>query len=199
MDISTAASALQSIQGLAYSVIFLLFILEGPILNYVAAFAASLGAFNVFIILGLAIAGNVIGDVIYYYVGKFGKHALAKKRITKMLESNKIKKIEDRLKTWPGRTLAIIKLVPPLTPPGLLLAGVVNMPFKKYLMYSIIISAISCTFFTLLGYFSGKFFYLIYSQIKYWPYVAGITIALILIGWFIVRYVNKKLSKKAGL
>ncbi len=196
MDLSTAAGALSSIQGLTYSFILILFIIEGPILNYVAAFAASLGAFNVFIIFGLAVLGNFIGDMIYYYIGKVSHATIVKKYVKKSLNSKKALKTKKFLETHPGKAMALIKLAPFIPTAGLIFVGMTKMPLKKFLFYSLLINILSCAFITILGFYSGLLFGVIFKYIKFSAYLIALGVVVVLLSWLATRYFIKKLSKR---
>jgi membrane protein YqaA with SNARE-associated domain len=85
-------------------------IVEGTVTNTAAAFAASLGYFNIWIILVLAFLGDAIGDIIMYTIGYYGRRKMldrynlffkVKKSSLKKLESsipNSLKKSENSLK-----------------------------------------------------------------------------------------------------
>jgi membrane protein DedA with SNARE-associated domain len=198
MDFSTAASALSSVQNLSYLIVFLLIFVEGSITNYVAAFAASLGYFNVFIIFSLAIAGNFIGDVIFYSLGRAGKKTFLKKHFGKATHSIKAKKLAAYLHRHPWKAMLIIKVTPWLPTPGLILAGIVKMPLKKFLSYSLLICTITAVIVTFLGYYSGALFSLLYTYAKYGAYLAGALVVLCICAWFGIRFLQKRVAKKIG-
>jgi membrane-associated protein len=196
MDLSTATSAFASLQGIGYVLLFLMFLIEGPIINYVAAFAASLGFLNVFIILILAILGNIIGDLIFYFVGKLGKRVTIDKYLHRLLKPNKIKKIKEYFKNNLGKTLLVIKITPLIPAPGLILAGMSNVSLKRFLFYSFIISTITCSFITILGFYSGTGFSIIFDYFKYGAYLAGLFVIIILFfWWFVSKRVSNRIEK----
>lgn len=182
MDLSSAATAFTNIEHLSYVLIFLIFIIEGPITNYVAAFAASLGIFNVFIILILAIMGNVIGDLILFFIGRIGKKAVIEK-FTKSLHQEKLQKIKNYLINKPLRAFTIIKITPATPAPGLILAGTLDIKIKKFIFYSLIISTFYSLFFVMLGYYSGTAFNLIFKYFNYGAYIFGGVIILIIFSY----------------
>jgi len=194
-DFSTA-NALAYFENLGYLIIFLIFVVEGPITNFVAAFAASMGFFNVFIILILAILGNVVGDLIYFFIGRLGKDSFIHKYIKNSLTEDKVKRIEKYLKHHPGKTLVVIKLTPGLPVPGLISAGAAGMEFRKFLFYSVVISAVQCSFITLLGFYSGAAFTIIYKYFKYADYLAAALTIIIVTIWILARVLSQKVSEK---
>ncbi len=57
-----------------YPIMLLLMTLEGPIVTMVAAFLSSMGYFNIFAVFGLSVLGDVLGDIVLYFIGYFGGH-----------------------------------------------------------------------------------------------------------------------------
>lgn len=196
MDISNPANVLASIQGLSYFILFLLFVWEGPVVNYVAAFASSLGIFNVFIIFALAVLGNVVGDLIYYFIGKIGKKTVMDRYVKKSLKADKIKRIEQYLKDNPGKTIAVIKITPWLPTPGFILAGAMSMPLGIFIFYSFLISIATVTIITLLGFYSGALFAQIFNYFKYSAIVIAMLVVIVIGLWFLMKYIMQRISKK---
>ena len=194
MDLSNAQNALASIQHLSYAFIFVLFLIEGPVLNYVVAFAASLGFFNIFIVFLLGVAGNVVADLIYYYIGKIGKKNLIDKYL-KNINSQKIDKIKNLLKEHPRKTLLLTKITP-ISTPGLILAGAVEMPIGLFILYSFLISSMLVFIMMSLGFFSGAAFVTIFGYFKYGIYYAIISVLIIIILlWVITKKVSEKIER----
>ena len=194
MDLSTPATILTFLQHQGYLIIFLLFVIEGPMLNYVAAFAASLGFFNVYIIVLLAITGNVVGDLIYFGIGRWGKKVIVNRHIHARIQSSKIDQIRTFLHQHPGKALSLIKLTPPLTLGGLMLAGASEMTLGTFLLYSLLISTLYSGLITALGFFSGHAFMSIGSVIKYEPLLVGLSAIVVVALWYALRWITHKMS-----
>ena len=199
MDLSTAASALSSLENLTYVALFVLFLIEGPIVNYVAAFAAFQGFFNVWIVLLLAILGNDCGDLLYYFAGRIGKKIikLSKRLIEASSKLTRFQHLRDQLQDHAATSLFVVKITPVLTAPGLILSGVIKMPFWKYLLYCTMINILTCSFFTALGYFSGKFFSVVYDQVKNIAIVISVAVIVVIATWWGVRKLQQKMSERA--
>jgi len=196
MDLSTPVAALSYIQGISYVIMFCLFLIEGPIFNYVVGFASSLGFFNIFIVLLLAVAGNVIGDIIYFFLGRIWGTTLIKKYLERSINSSKTQKIKTYLKNNPGKTIFVVKTAPLVPVPGLILIGTTNIKFKNFLYYSIVFSVIQCMIMVFIGYYSGKLFGLLFSYVKYSSYLIGAFIILSIGIYFLIKYIMQKLSSK---
>lgn len=63
-----------------YFFMFIGIIIEGPIVTSSAGFAASLGYFNVWIVLLLSVLGNLIGDIAHYFFGRFFRKKIIDKK-----------------------------------------------------------------------------------------------------------------------
>jgi len=195
MDLSTPTTALATIQGFSYLLIFISFMIEGPILNFIAAFASSLGFFNVFIILLLAIGGNVTADIIYFYVGRFaGKRKAVQNYLHRFINSKKIIKVKDFLKNNPRKTIITIKITPIIPVAGIMLVGMTDMPLKKYLSISIWVDVVMCSIITALGFYSGALFNTILKYFDYGAYAIGAVVVLTILVWLLIRFILKKVS-----
>ncbi|MFH0837868.1 MAG: DedA family protein [Patescibacteria group bacterium] len=168
IDLSSTASILVFLQGAGYFALLLTMTIEGPVITAVAAFAASLGLFHIYYVFGLSVLGNLIGDVVYFSIGKFGRKVVIDRYLERFkVKKDTLEKIERDLKNHPGKAMAVIKIIPPLPTPGLILAGVMNMPFKTFLFYSFVISFFYSLFFAVFGFYAGQAFHLLtrYSRI----------------------------------
>ncbi len=197
MDIGDFYTALSVIQSHGYWIMFFVMIIEGPVITAAAGFAASLGIFNFYVVLGLSLLGNIVGDAIYFFIGKIGRMTVIDRYFKKFgLKRDKIKKIESSLRKHPGKAIALIKIIPPLPTPGLVLAGAANMPMKKFFLYSFIVSFFYSLFFSILGFYIGVAFDSISKYTKFMGYSILGLIILIAIGWWLYKRISKKIYNK---
>ncbi len=147
---------LESINDWGYPLMLLLMILEGPIATLGAAFLASMGFFNVFIVLTLSIFGDIVGDVILYYIGFFSRKGLILKK-RKFLKSNSgvIKVIKSSFKEKGAQIIFFTKVTTGLCYVTFILAGMIKLDFKKFLLFSILGGIVWSSFVVGLGYYFG--------------------------------------------
>jgi len=133
-----------------------LMILEGPIVTVIAAMLASLGAFNVFLVLIFSILGDVIGDVALYCLGyrfsmgfvrRVGKYV----GITEKL----VLRMQEYFKKHGGKTIFIVKSTTGLSWATFTAAGVAKMDFRNFLKNSIYGGIVWSGFLVAMGYFYG--------------------------------------------
>lgn len=174
-----------------YWIIFPLMIVEGPIITIIAAFLASLGSFNVFIIYILALSGNVIADIGYYCVGKFGgKRFLVKYGKYIGVNLNKIELIENHYNKHLIKTIIVAKVTEVLIVPTLISAGIANTDFKKFLIVSFLSEIFKVLIIVLIGYYFGKFYLIIDSYYKDFVIVMFI-IFVVIIAFLIHKRIKK--------
>ncbi|MBU6500590.1 MAG: VTT domain-containing protein [Patescibacteria group bacterium] len=178
-----------------YVVMFLLMLIEGPVVTAAGAFVAALGGnyFNIWIVLLLSILGNLLPDIAYYAIGFWGRQELINKyghyfHITK----ERVERLEKLYLEHVGKTLTLVKLVPVLATPGLIIAGVSKVPLKKYVWWSLAITLPTSGFYLILGYYFGAAYE---KVIRYLNYGSYFTIAIIII-FVIISYLHKKYGSK---
>jgi membrane protein DedA with SNARE-associated domain len=192
-NLSSFPLALAFVQNNGYFILFFFMVFEGPMVTSVAAFAASMGLFNIYLIFALSLLGNIVGDLIYFSVGKIGRRIFVNRHLNYFEASKKkVQKLESIMVSHPIKALATIKLVPNLAIPGLILAGAVNMRIRKFLVLSFIISFVYSLFFSLAGFYLGMTFG---DVLKYSHYAKEIIFCLIL-AVLIFFIIYNKFSKK---
>ena len=189
MDLTTFEGALAFVQTQGYIIIFLIMIIEGPIITTAASFAASLGYLNIWIIFALAVLGDLTGDTIYYAIGYFGRHKIIERYEHLFKASRKlIARTENHFKNHLGKTLLIAKITP-FAVPTLILAGASKVPLKKYITWCMIIILPKTIFFTATGFFFG---YLTNSLLKYYNDAGYVLVALV-VGVVLIYWGSRKI------
>lgn len=187
---------LELLQMQSYVIVFLLMILEGPIVTAIAAFAASFGLMNIWIILFLSIIGKLIPDVLLYLIGRFGRTGPVERFVNKLgISKSKIKNLERRLREHAGKSIVFVKLVPPFPVPGIILAGFAKVPFKKFFIISLVFNIIASVIFAILGYYFG---FAMNSILKYYNMLDYIFVFLAIFA-IILYIVYKKFLKKLAV
>lgn len=171
-------------------------LVEGPIVTYVAGFSYSLGFFNIYTLLILSILGNFLGDLIYFFIGRFSKKSFIDKYLNKLFKVNRMTKIKIYLQENPWKMLSLIKLTPPLPTPGLILTGTTNISTIKFFFYSFVISTIYSIVILFIGFYSGKAFNLLFVYIKNSEFWIAIVILFLIIFWFLFRLISDKVLNK---
>jgi membrane protein DedA with SNARE-associated domain len=197
---NTFASALTFVVSNGYSLIFLIMVFEGPIITTAASFAAEMGYLNIFIILGLALLGDMTGDILFYSLGRYGGNSFVRKYGKYIgIKKSTILLLEKGLKKHFVKTFAFVKFAPLIPPAGLMAMGILKTPPKKFIIYSFIITLPRSIFFTALGYFSAMASVNVTHYLKLAEYVPFILIGLIIAAYYIFEKFFEKYSRKHNL
>ncbi|MBS1959462.1 MAG: DedA family protein [Bdellovibrionales bacterium] len=128
---------------LAYPSVF--FILLGcgmgvPIPEDITLFAAGLASYygicDVWTMIGVALAGVLIGDSFIFWLGrKFGRRLMNKRPFRYFLDETKIEAIKKRLHNHGGKLLFSARFMPGLRSTIFFSSGMLHFPYRKLLMY----------------------------------------------------------------
>ncbi len=165
-------------------------IIEGPIVAFIAGTLASLGYFNIYVLVAFFFARDMAMDAIYYYSGFFGARTAFAKRMLQKMDMQE-KQMDDLRRIWeehPAKTMFIGKLSYGIAQAFIVAAGVVKMNIKKFFAYGALAAISQYGVLLALGYFFGNAFggttTAIVENIQY--VIAGGT--LILGGYYVFRW-----------
>lgn len=183
--------------GNSYALIFLAMLIEGPVVTAIAAFTAALGYINPYAVLILSILGNLIPDVIYYAMGYWGREGFVDKYGHYLgMNPKNIARLEKLIHEHSGKSLVVIKLVPFLATPGLILTGVTRMDIKKYILWSLSITIPVSALYFLIGYYFGDAYRTIVHYLNIGGYViAGLIVIFVIIFYYQRRFTEKLVAK----
>lgn len=160
-------SIFQFLHHYGYWMMLPLMIIEGPVVTLLAAMMASLGAFNVFVVLLFSILGDLIGDVAFYALGyRYGMGFV--RRVGKYIGITEtlVLKMEKYFAHHGGKTIFAVKSTTGLCWATFTTAGIVKMDFKKFVKYSFYGGIVWSSFLVIMGYFYGYLWREIRDYIK---------------------------------
>jgi membrane protein DedA with SNARE-associated domain len=173
-----------------YFIIFPFAVLEGPIITIISGFLASLGQLNFWLAFAVLAFGDLVGDSLYYALGRFGRERLIAKYGKYLgLDQNRIVQIEKHFETHPWKTFTFGKVVHGTGSAILVAAGLGNVPYFEFLGYNIPTTMANTFILITLGYYFGH----AYQRFNtYFEYVAviGFALLIILYIYFIKRTKN---------
>lgn len=150
-----------------YLIIFPMALAEGPILAITCGFLLSLGLLNFWLIYGILIAGDIIPDSIYYFIGKQSKKS---QFISKYIDKLGINKKSGALGTmWQKYTVKMMfvtKLTYGLSAALLVTAGIIAIPFRKFISLSTLVSFVQYAVFLGLGFYLGQSYNTFFKYVK---------------------------------
>lgn len=177
-----------------YLMMLPLMIIEGPVATIIAAMLASLGAFNVLVVLILSIIGDMLGDVLLYWAGYRWGMGFVKGFGSKMgITEKTVLKMENYFKNHGGKTIFAVKSTTGLCWATFAAAGIVKMDFKKFVKYSFFGGVVWSGFLVAMGYFYGY----LWREIKqYISWVGWIIVGVAVVSFVAITLYKKKQSEK---
>jgi len=190
----------QFLSHYGYAIMLPLMIIEGPVVTIIAAMLASLGAFNVFVVLILSIIGDMGGDIIFYGLGyKYGMGFVRHVGKYIGITENLVLKMEKYFERHGGKTIFAVKSTTGLCWATFTTAGIVKMDFKKFVKYSFLGGIVWSGFLVAMGYFYGYLWREIQVYIKW---IGWVIFGVVIISFaFITLYKNyqaKKILRENG-
>lgn len=194
------SSLLEFVQIHSYLIIFILMIVEGPIVTATAAFAASLGYLDIYYIFFISFFGNFIPDSILYAVGRLGRRKSVESLAHKVgLNQRRIQLVEDNLRKHAGKALTFGKISPFLPVATLVLAGFVRMPYGKFARIDAAINAVTTIVFIIIGYFFGINIKILLDYLNLGAYVLFLIIPLIALIYLLTKWISAKFRNDSYL
>jgi membrane-associated protein len=170
-----------------YFILFPISVIEGPIITIIAGFLSSLGIMNVFIAYAVVMAGDVVGDSGLYWIGRLGGSFFS--RYFKK-QNEKIERVKEYFTTHQQKAIALSKIFHGIGITGLLAAGSLKVPYKRYITICFLTTAAQSVVLITVGVLFGH----AYIQLnRYLNYYAAATIVIGLILIFIIAIRKLKL------
>ncbi len=196
-----------SISGLIvayrYWILLPLSFVEGPIIAFIAGTLASLGYFNVYILLVFFLIRDISVDALCYATGKYtAKTSFLRRWLHRLGITDE--EMEDIRLLWnhhPGKTMFFSKLSYGVAAGLIIVAGMVEMPFNSFILYGSLIALTHYGTLLFLGYFFGSAFGTASAILEKIQYIVGGGIIIFTIYYFFKKYVTRRLQeaeKQAG-
>jgi len=122
----------------AESGILMFFFLPGDSLLFVAGFLASQEHMNIWLLIGGGIFSAITGNMLGYAVGKHIGLRLFRNGDTRFLKVKHLKMTQNFYEQHGRMTIIMARFLPIIRTFAPFLAGVAKMPYKRFLIYTII-------------------------------------------------------------
>jgi membrane protein DedA with SNARE-associated domain len=193
-DMSFLQQVLGFLSFSRYAVVFVLCIVEGPVVMITSGFLYRLGQFSLLPLYFSMVGGDFVADLGWYAVGRFGAWPLIDRygkyfNITPKI----ILRVEKRFKTYQNKILFISKITMGFgfALATLIVAGLLRVDFKKYALLNFLGGFIWTAFLIAIGYFFGNVYDVLAGPFKI-IFVCFLVVGII----FGLRAINQYLIKK---
>ena len=145
------------LEHFTYLILFPLAIIEGPIVTVIAGFLVATQVLNGFVVYAIVVAGDVVGDTLWYSVGRYSHSHIARwlERFF-AIPPEKITHAKERIVQHRFRTISIFKLTQGVGFAGLVATGMARVPYPLFISACAVISVTQVAFFPVLGIFFGS-------------------------------------------
>jgi len=175
-----------------YLVIFPFAIFEGPIVTVISGFLAAQRVLNIYLVLAVVIAGDIVGDTFYYCLGRFGgRPFLLKWGKFVGVNEERVERTEVRFAESGTKILTFGKFQP-YGSIILTAAGLARMPYLNFIWINFWTTSIKSVMLLALGYYFGQAYVLIDKYLNYFGLIlTALGIGLLGI-YFIYRYAKNR-------
>ena len=134
--------------------------------------------------------GDIIGDAFFYWMGYSGKRFLKYFKVSE----EKLEQAKTYFKDNHNKTLTMSKLVHGVGLAGIIAAGAVHVPYKKFFKTCALISCLQSFVLVVVGYFFGHAYVIIGKYLN--DYATFVSIVALIV---IVYFVYQKYKNKIGI
>lgn len=180
-----------------YPLLFPIGAIEGPIVSLAAGFLSRLGYFNFLIAYVVMIFSDIVPDLIYYSLGRYGnRKQLIERYGPKLNITPEHFGIVERIWRDHGRkTMFFGKLGYGITIPFLVSAGLARVPVWRFLSYTIPVTMLQYGVLMTIGYYFGQSYETIASYVEYaYIFIAIAVVVFISSTLLIARYARKQVD-----
>lgn len=135
----------------------LVFFLPGDSLLFMAGLYAGKGDLNIFLLQALLIPAAVLGDAVSYFIGSRTGPAIFSKPESRFFKPQHLKAAHEFYERHGGKAIILARFMPLVRTFVPVVAGVGQMPYRRFASFNIIGGAAWVVAMTVGGYFLGQF------------------------------------------
>jgi membrane-associated protein len=132
-------------------------VIEGPVVSILTGFLTAQGFFHWYWALCLLVCGDVIGDLLYYWIGRSGRTPLAGFARRLGIRRTVPPQVQDGLRQNAAKMLFIGKWTHSLGWLVLVGSGMLRIPLPRFILWSILATVPKSIALFCVGYFAGNF------------------------------------------
>lgn len=171
-----------------YLILFPISVAEGPVISILAGVMIARGLFDPWITWTLLVIGDIVGDSLYYCLGRYGGRPFIKKHghLFRLREEKMVEWEEHFHHKAPKRTLFLGK-TQPWGSVILFAAGATKMPYLKFLLINTVASIPKALLLILIGYYFNEAYIMLDRYLQYTGIILTIIGILIALYFFLKK------------
>jgi membrane-associated protein len=178
-----------------YLILFPVAVLEGPFAAIIVGFLSSSGIFNIFLVYLVVVLGDMVGDSLYYFLGRLSGSSIVKHGHHIGITVLKLENAKKYFADYHHRTLIVSKLAYGIGISGLVAAGILKISYRKFIKTCLYIALIQSAFLISIGFLFGHAYLQIERYLNIYAKIILIVV-LILVGYFIFTKIKNKIKLK---
>ena len=188
---------IQLLLAYRYTILLPIAIIEGPIATVIGGFFSSTGFMNPWIVYGIVIVGDVLGDLMLYLGGYWGSGFIIRHGSRFGITEKKIEDAKIFFKENHRKAIIFSKLFHGIGFTGLIAAGSLKISYKRYFRTCLWVGLMQSAFFLFLGIFFGGAYVQIGRYLNYFAAIISVIVLVIVVIVFIKRAdINKKIESR---
>ncbi|MFA6006797.1 MAG: DedA family protein [Candidatus Paceibacterota bacterium] len=193
------ASIIALIEHYGYTIIFPISIVEGPVVTLISGFLVSLGLLNAFGVFCVLVAGDLVGDTLYYFIGRWGREGFVRRWGKYFgLTPERVAHVREYFHTR-GWKLLLLSKAHGAGSLVLFSAGAAEMPYPKFLFYNFVGTVPRVFILETIGIYGGASFALINQYVNGVAAVLSVVFILAVAWWFYKRSGGESSGRGGGL
>jgi len=178
-----------------YIVLVPLALAEGPVLSFTCGILVAAGYLDVFVTFAVLLCADLVRDVFYYGLGRFGEN------------NSRIKHFADRIgvgdeqigilhRFWlqhSVKAMLLSKLAYALTPPLLVTAGLVGTPLRRFVVLAMMVTVGQYGVLMALGYQFGSTVGVVTDILHFVQIAVAAAVLVAVVSYFVGRYARARL------
>jgi membrane-associated protein len=151
---------------LIYAILFLIIFCEtglvffpflpGDSLLFIGGALAGTGSLNLPLLLGVTLAGAVLGDTVNFWIGRYAGEKIIEGRFSSLIRGEWIDLTHNYFEKYGGITIIIARFVPYVRTFAPFIAGIGKMNYSSFLIYNVTGGVLWTFGLVLAGYFIGN-------------------------------------------
>jgi membrane protein DedA with SNARE-associated domain len=176
-----------------YLILFPASVLEGPIISIIGGFLAAQKILNIVVVFWVVVAGDIVGDLIYYSVGRYGtKKAILRWGKYIGIAEPELDHLEKQFKHSGRKILLLGKLTHAAGSVVLVSAGAASVPIIDFILLNLLGTMPKSLLFVIIGFYFGEAYMQISTYFDYFSGASAALVGLALLGFYFFYLYKKK-------
>jgi membrane protein DedA with SNARE-associated domain len=193
--------ALNLISSTGYAGVFITMAIESagiPIPSEIvlpfSGFLASTGRFNIYLIVIVATTANLLGSLVFYWIGYFGGTKFLKRYGRYLLvHEPEIYRLEKWLERHGGKVAFFSRMLPGVRTYSSIVIGSGKSKLPTFIGYTILGSVIWNSIWTYLGFYAGSRWDQFAPYMKKFDYLI-VAVIIVAVVWFFAKHIHREKS-----